>query len=114
MDKLGVVPGKLMDAPLLRLNVPVPIAVSVPLAVLGLMTTPAVLPVAVMLALTLTLFDAVIVKVVLALHEIASFTFTLPLPAVAPLLLCKTTPVVARLVESSAPVISPPIVATVK
>src|ERR1700733_7976531 len=114
MDSVGAVPGRLIDAPLLSLNIPIPLGSSEPLAVLGLITIPAVLPLAVMLAFTLTLFDAVIVKVVLALHEIASFTFTLPPPVSVPLLLCRDTSVVMRLDESAAPVISPPLAATVK
>ncbi|OYV48461.1 MAG: hypothetical protein B7X10_03020, partial [Burkholderiales bacterium 21-58-4] len=43
----------------------------------------------------------------------ARFTFTLPLPAVRPPLLCRVTGVVPRLAESVAPVISPPLDATV-
>src|ERR1700722_3421083 len=82
MDRLGFAPGKLTVAPL-RLNMPVPLADTPPLAVFGLMTKPAELPVAVMLALMLTLFEAVSVRVVSALHEIAAFTFTSPDPAAA-------------------------------
>src|ERR1700730_19315290 len=67
-----------------------------------------------MLALILTLFDAVSVKAVLAFHATASLTFPLPDPAVAPLLLCRLTPVVPRLLESVVPVISPPLAATIK
>src|SRR5882724_6127624 len=114
MERLGAEPGKLMEAPLLSWNVPVPLAISAPFAVLGLMMSPAVLPVAVTVALTLTLFEAVSVNVVLALQDTLSFTFTSPLPAAAPALLCRITAVVARLFESAAPVMSPPLAATVK
>src|SRR6202051_1807926 len=83
MDRLGVAPDRVTDPLLkpLRLNTPVPLAGAPPLAVLGLMTSPAVAPVAVMLALMLTLFEAVSVRVVLAVHESAPFTFTSPGPA---------------------------------
>src|ERR1700722_2883792 len=114
MDRLGVAPGRLMAAPLLRLKVPVPLGVSPPLAAFGLMTRPAVLPVAVRLALMLTLFEAVSVNVVLALQVTGSLMFTLPLPAVAPALLFRISLVVARLAERAAPLTSPPLAATVK
>src|SRR6202051_1179372 len=86
MDRLGVAPDRVTDAPLkpLRLKTPVPLAGAPPLAVLGLMKSPAVSPVAVMLALMLTLFEAVSVRVVLAVHETAPFTFTSPGPAKSP------------------------------
>src|SRR6202051_2108420 len=86
MDRLGVAPDRVTDPLLkpLRLNTPVPLAGAPPLAVLGLMTSPAVSPVAVMLALMLTLFEAVSVRVVLAVHETAPFTFTSPGPAKSP------------------------------
>ena len=89
------------------------LAGSPPFAVPGLMTSPAVLPLAVMLALTLTLFEAVSVNVVFALHATASFTFTLPDPAAPPPLLSRITGVVPRFAESVAPVMSPPAAATV-
>jgi len=91
----------------------VALAGSPPFAVPGLMTSPAVAPLAVMLALMLTLFEAVSVKVVFALHATASFTLTLPDPAVPPPLLCRIIEVVPRLLESVAPVRSPPAAATV-
>src|ERR1700722_4517239 len=83
MDRLGFAPDRVTDAPLkpLRLKTPVPLAGAPPLAVLGLMTSPAVLPVAVMLALMLTLFEAVSVSVGVAVHESAPFTFPSPAPA---------------------------------
>src|ERR1700682_391269 len=77
MDRLGLAPKRVMDA-LLRLNTPVPLGGTPPIAVLGLMTSPAVLPIAVMLELMLMLFEAVSVRMVLALHEIGAFTFRLP------------------------------------
>src|ERR1700730_13825004 len=80
MDRLGLAPDRVMGT-LLRLNTPVPLAGTVPFAVLGLMTSPAVAPVAVMLALMLMLFAAVSVSVVLVLHVTAAFTFTSPAPA---------------------------------
>src|SRR5659263_272199 len=89
MDRLGVHPDKVTDAPLPRLKVPVPLAGSAPFAVLGLMTRPAVSPVAVMLALMLTLLEPVSVSVVFAPHDTASSIFTLPDPAVPPPLLCR-------------------------
>src|ERR1700737_2746663 len=104
MDRPGLVPDRVTDA-LLTLKTPVPLPASAPFAVLGLMINPAALPVAVMLAWTLTLFEAVSVSVVLALHVTGSYTFTLPDPTAPPLLLCKVTAVVARLAESVAPVI---------
>src|ERR1700682_1513913 len=79
-DRLGFAPSKVMDA-LLRLNTPVPLAGTPPPAVLGLMIRAAVLPVAVMLALMLTLFEAVSVRMVLVPHEIAAFTFRSPTSA---------------------------------
>src|SRR3984957_4285630 len=90
MDRLGFAPDRVTDAPF-RLNIPVPLAGTAPFAVLGLITSPAVLPVAVMLALILTLFDAVSVSEALAFHEIAAFTFTSPSPGPAVLLVCSTT-----------------------
>src|SRR3984893_18521001 len=83
MDRRGLAPDRVTDAPL-RSNTPVPLAGAPPLAVLGLMTSPAVAPIAVMLALMLTLLEAVSVSVVLALHETAPFTFTSPGPAESP------------------------------
>src|ERR1700730_2407564 len=77
IDRLGLVPVRLTDA-LCRLKTPVPLAGTEPIAVFGLMTSPAVLPVAVMLALILMLFEAVNVSVVLAVQERAAFTFTSP------------------------------------
>src|ERR1700689_5134640 len=78
MDRLGFVPERVMEFPRFKLKAPEPLAAWLPLAVLGLITRPAVLPVAVMLALTLTLFEAVKVSVVLALHATVSFTLMLP------------------------------------
>src|SRR5580704_8312246 len=91
MDRLGVAPDRVMDA-LWRLKTPVPLAGTAPIALLGLMTSPAVPPVAVMLALMLTLFEAVSVSVVLALHVTAAFTFTSPdpVPPGVPLVWSKT------------------------
>src|SRR6202043_2455230 len=90
MDRLGPAPVKVTEA-LLRVNKPVPVAGPAPFAVLGLMNSPAAPPVAVMLALILTLFEAVSVRVVLALHAIAAFTFTSPNPAPTVLLVCSRT-----------------------
>src|ERR1700681_2328735 len=86
MDRPGLAPDRVTDAPLkpLRLKTPVPLAGAPPLAVLGLMKSPAVAPVAVILALMLTLFEAVSVRVVLAVHDTAPFTFTSPGPAKSP------------------------------
>ncbi len=80
MDRLGFAPERVIDA-LFRLNTPVPLAGTAPMVELGLMTSPAVSPVAVMLALTLTLFEAVSVSVVLAPHDIGAFTLTSPASA---------------------------------
>src|ERR1700680_2312971 len=91
MERLGFAPDKVTDA-LLRLNTPEPLAGTAPIALLGLMTSPAVPPVAVMLALILTLFEAVSVSVVLALHVTAAFTVTSPdpMPPRVPLVWSKT------------------------
>src|ERR1700683_5240966 len=82
MDRPGFVPERVMEIPMARLKTPDPLAASLPwlpvLAVLGLITRPAVFPVALMFALTLTLFAAVKVSVVLAVHETVSLTLTLP------------------------------------
>ena len=83
-------------------------------AVFGLMTSPALLPVAAMLALILTLLEAVSVRTVFALQTTASFTLILPDPAVFPVLLSRSTGVVPSSLESAAPVISPPLAAMVK
>src|ERR1700736_302892 len=90
MDRVGFAPDKVTDA-LLRLNTPKPLAGTTPIAALGLMTSPAVLPVPVMLALTLMLFEAVSISEVFALHAIGALTFKLPAPAPAVLLVCSTT-----------------------
>src|ERR1700676_783963 len=90
MDRLGLAPDKVIDV-LLRLNTPVPLAGTAPFAVLGLMIRPAPPPVAVMLALMLTLFEAVSVSVVLAFHPIAAFTFTSPAPGPTVPLVCSKT-----------------------
>src|ERR1700736_3773702 len=90
MDRPGFAPDKVIDA-LLRLNTPEPLAGTTPFAALGLMTSAAVPPVAVMLALMLTLFEAVSVSVVFAFHAIGAFTFKLPAPAPAVLLVWSTT-----------------------
>src|ERR1700730_10083431 len=86
MDRPGLAPDRATDAPLkpLRLKTPVPLAGAPPLAVLGLIKRPTVPPVAVILALMLTLFEAVSVRVVLAAHDTAPFTFTSPGPAKSP------------------------------
>ena len=105
-----------MDAPAPRLNLPTPVAPSVvvkALAVLGLRTSPAVLPDAVMLALIFILFEAVSVRVVLALHATTSFTLTSPDPVELPRLLINSTLVLPRLPDNVAPVMSPPLLATV-
>ena len=100
--------GKLIDAPLPRLNTPVPLAVSVPFAVFGLIAIPAFAPVAVMLTLTLTLFEAIRESRVLALHDTASLTLMLPLPAkVEPWLERIVTLLSPSAVESVAPEMSP-------
>ncbi len=112
--ELGETLGRLIAAPAPRLNCPVPLAVSPPLAVLGLSAIPAFAPLAVMLALTLTLFEAVKVKFVLAPQVTASFTLTLPEPALLPLLLWICTLLLPRAVPRVAPVMSPPLAATVK
>ena len=78
------------------------------------MTSAALAPEAAIVPLTLTLFEAVSVKLLLALQETLSLTLMLPLPAARPLLLCSVTEVVPSSVESVAPVISPPVGATVK
>ena len=57
---------------------------------------PAVLPVAVILALILTLLEAVSVSTVFAPHATASFTLMLPDPAVTPALLFTSTEVVRK------------------
>src|SRR6202163_2312026 len=90
MERLGFAPDKVTDA-LLRLNTPEPLAGTTPIAALGLMTSPAVPPVAMMLALILMLFEAVSVSEVFALHAIGALTFKLPSPALAVLLVCSTT-----------------------
>src|SRR6202140_1275254 len=90
IDRLGFAPDKVTDA-LLRLNTPEPLAGTTPIAALGLMTSPAVPPAPVMLALILMLFEAVSVSVVLAFHAIGALTFKLPSPAPAVLLVCSKT-----------------------
>src|ERR1700683_4163207 len=114
MESAALAPDRLTEAPAPMFKVPVPLGVSAPLAVLGLMNNDAVLPVALMLALILTLFEAVSVSAVLALQETVSLTLTLPLPALAPALLCSVMEVVPSSLESVAPVISPPLGATLK
>ena len=113
MARLGAAPDSVTDAPLPRLKTPTPLAASMPFVVFGLMTTPALSPVAVILALMLTLFDAVMVSVVLAPQVTASLIFTLPAPAEPPIALCRVMPVLPRLDDSAAPVMSPPLAATV-
>src|ERR1700730_5340954 len=77
IERLGVAPNSGMDA-LFRLNIPVPLAGTPATTALGLMISPAVLPVAVILALMLTLFEAMSVRMELEIHEIGAFTFRLP------------------------------------
>src|SRR5450830_1364476 len=104
-------------AALLNRNWPLPLAASPPLPVLGLMIRPALLPLAVMSACTVTLLEAVKVSVVLALQLTLSLINRLPLPlepVVVPLLLSSTTLVVFRLADKVLPLISPPLAATVK
>ena len=103
-----------MVDPLFRLNLPAPLASTPPLAVFGLITKAAMLPVAVKFALTLTLLVAVSVNAVFALQVTASLRFKLPVPATCPLLLCKMTLFALRLDESVAPEMSPPEADTVK
>src|SRR5476651_142881 len=106
-DSVTAMPGR-------TFKVPVPLADSDPLAVLGLMARRADAPVAVILELMSTLFEADKVSAEFDVQETAALMLTLPLPDLPPLLLCKVTEVVPRLDESAAPVMSPPLAATVK
>ena len=77
--------GKLIEAPLPILKTPLLFAAdSERLAVFGLIANPAVVPVAVIFAFTLTLFVAVNVRVVSALQLTPSLMFILPEPVCAP------------------------------
>ena len=118
MLRLGAAPVSLMYLPNSKLNTPLPLAVWVTpkyvLAVFGLITKPALLPVAIMLALMLTLFDAVNVSVVLADQLMDVLIFTSPKPLVAPAALCNSTLLVPKLFCNVVPVMSPPLSATVK
>ena len=118
MLKLGAVPVSLMYLPNNTLNTPLLFAVCVTppevWVVLGLITKPALLPVAIMLALILTLFDAVNVSVVLADQLIDELMLTSPNPLVAPAALISVTLLVPKLFCKVVPVMSPPLSATVK
>ena len=81
---VGATFGRLIVAPGPRTKAPVPLAASAPLEVFGLSAMPALAPVAVIGALTLTLFAAVRVSVEFALQVTASLTLMLPEPATAP------------------------------
>ena len=102
MDSVGLLPDRVMDLPICKLNAPVPVAVWVTLlavwVVLGLMITPAVFPVALRWAFTLTLFDAVNVKVWLEVQLTSALILMSPDPSVAPAALCSSTFEVAKLV----------------
>ena len=93
------------------MTVPPATPVSLPFVV-AVFITRADVPLAVMTALILMSRAAVRVSV-FALHETASFTKMSPLPAVPPPELRMVTSVVPRLVESVAPVMSPPLAAMV-
>ncbi len=119
IDRAALAPANVIDAPAPRFRVPVPLAASVPFAVLGLMASAALAPLALILPLTLTLFAAVSVRVVLALQETESLTLMLPpLPPPVtkevPVLLKMAKFVELRSLLNVAPVISPPVGATVK
>src|ERR1700691_4598177 len=119
MERLALAPDRVIDAPAPKFMVPLPLAVSEPFVVLGLMARAAVAPFAVMLPLTLTLFAAVNVNVVFALHETVSLTLMLPPPpppvtGEVPVLLKIVKFVELRSLLNVAPVMSPPLGATVK
>ena len=102
-------PGKLMEAPGPMFNpnrLPVPEEV----LILSVDNVPAKL----MLALTLTLLAAVSVKLLLEDVVTTSLTLTLPAVPLAPAEDIIVTLPVARFVDSTAPVMSPPLAATVK
>src|SRR5947209_6591214 len=107
--------GKLITTPVPMWKAPEPLGVSVPLAVLGLMAMPALVPLAVIATAapywlaTFTPFEAVSVSTVLALQLTLSYTFTLPEPGLLPALLCSVTLLDARLLDSAEPVMLPPL-----
>ena len=82
--------GKLNLTPLAILKTPLPEAASIMLvtelvfAVFGFMYKPAPAPFAVMLAFTFTLFEAVNVSLLSALHVTESLIFTFPEPDCRP------------------------------
>ena len=102
-----------MLEPLFRVYTPAPLAASPKFAVFGAITSPAVSPVALIFALMLTLFDAISVSEVLVVHVTGSLTFTLPEPAAAPKLLSISMLLFPNKADSSLPVMSPPLAATV-
>ena len=97
--------GRLMAAPGPRLNEPEPVLIVKP--------TKPPLAVAVMLALTLTLFSAVRANCVLRDQVTASLTLMFPASPLEPAALCSSTLVVSSSADSAAPVMSPPEAATV-
>ena len=103
--------GRLMTPPLPRLKTPVPLAVSLPLLVLGLIAIPAFAPFAVILAFTLTLFEAFRVSFVLAFHDTFWLMLTLPEPPAVPALLCRMTSPEVKAAASVAASSLPPLAA---
>src|ERR1700685_4606502 len=119
MERLALAPDRVIESPAPKLKVPLPLAASEPVVVLGRMTRAAVAPLAVILELTLTLFAAVSVNVVFALHETVSLTLMLlppppPVTGEVPVLLKMVKFVELRSLLSVAPEMSPPVGATVK
>ena len=102
--------GRLIAAPAPRLNTPAPLGCSLPLPVLGLRARPSCAPEAVMLALTLTLFEAVRVRIVPPVPPfqlMASLTLMLPLPLLVPWLDRMVTLLLFSAALSVAPEMSP-------
>ena len=96
--------GILIDDPFPIFKTPLPVAVSDRLALLGLITKPALELFTAIFAFTFTLFVAVKVRVVFAFQLTPSLIFILPEPDCEPDALCSVTLVVPRLVESWVPV----------